>query len=244
VVLTGSEREYLHLISLEIAHHFEEAQVAADFQALAQTVFTELATNAFDHGVVHRKNGTVRIKLTFNEAFFRIEIADSGPGFAVEKTFKELRRAPVNRERQRGLLQVKQIADILEYNVSGNQVKAVLYRKAAGSGVFYTPGPAIARIEVRGKGDLALTEEFRRFVDNFAPQPVAPVLLWVRTDWVCSTFAGTIAKLASLMEEWGKPLAVCVEQGACRKIMEQLGVSALVTMYDSWEAAEAALKQK
>ncbi|MBP5234276.1 MAG: protein kinase [Planctomycetes bacterium] len=244
ITLRADEREYLHLIAQEMGRRLEAEQVPPDFQGCAQTVFTELTANAFDHGVADDEDGRVCLRLELNPAFFRREVEDTGPGFAAREVLRALRAAPPDRERQRGLLQVKQIADLLEYNKKGNRVKAVLYRKAQGSGVYFEMREGVQFVEVRGKGDMALTEEFRRWVDNYAPCATVPVCLMVRTDWVCSMFVGAVAKLSGHMDEAGGRLAVWVERSSCRRIMEQLGVTSFVAIYASLDQAVGALNGK
>lgn len=241
LTLRSDWREYLHLIAREIDHRLETEGVPPDFQGCVQTIFTELAANAFDHGIAGMEDGLVYLRIELNSAFFRLEVEDTGNGFASKEVLAELRRAPLNRERQRGLLQVMQIADILEYNKKGNRVKAVLYRKAEGSGVYLEQRDNVLFVEVKGKGDMALTEELRRWVDNFNVQPRAAVCLMVRTEWVCSMFVGAVAKLSGKIDENGGRLVVWVERSGCRRVMEQLGITTFVEIYSSFEKSVAAL---
>jgi len=138
-------------------------------------------------------------------------------------------------------MQVAGIAD-LTYTPKGNRVKAVLYRKAEGTGVFRHRRDGIEFIEIRGKGDLALAEEFRRFVETYEVQRPARVCLMVRTEWVSSMFVAAIAELNALLAEHGSVLGVWVEHQGCYRIMEQLGITAFVGVYTSLSEAQLNLR--
>lgn len=240
ILLPCDWREYVHLISQEVDNKLEESNVDPEFQGYVQTILTELVANAFDHG--SQENGVIRIRLELNKAFFRIEVEDNGEGFAANEMLHKLRNAPVDRERQRGIIQVLQIADILEYNQKGNKVKAVIYRKSKGSGLFEENRDGIHFVEVKGKGDMALTELFRRWADSFEVADTKAVCLMVRTDWVSSMFVGSIAKIQSKLEEENVYLAIWVERPSCRRIMHQLGLTSFIDIHSSFEKAVTAVK--
>ncbi len=243
VVLKKEWREYMHLIAQEIADRLEQQEANPEFQGYIQTTFTELVSNAFDHGCQGGR-GIIKLRLELNKAFFRLEVEDDGKGFAANKMLEKLRNAPPDRERQRGLIQLLQIVDILEYNDEGNRVKAVLYRKSRGSGIFEERRDDIHFADIRGKGDMALTEEFRRWVDIFPVMRCKKVCLMVRTDWVSSMFVGSVAKLAARIDETGGQLAIWVERPSCRRIMHQLGLNTFVDIFSSFEESVKALKKK
>ena len=134
-----------------------------------------------------------------------------------------------------------QIVDILEYNEKGNRVKAVLYRKSRGSGIFEEFRDGIHFAEIKGKGDMALTEEFRRWVDNYPRTEGARLCLMVRTDWVSSIFVGSITRLASKIEENNGQIAVWVERPSCRRIMHQLGINTFIEVFGLFEKAVTSL---
>lgn len=242
IVMKGQWREYMHLIAQEIADRLEAEKADPEFQGYVQTTFTELVSNAFDHGCPDVASAVVRLRMELNKAFFRLEVEDNGPGFAANQMLEKLRNAPPNRERQRGIIQILQIVDILEYNDQGNCVKAVLYRKSRGSGIFEEFREGIHFTEVKGKGDMALTEAFRRWVDACPVNSSSRLCLLVRTDWVSSMFVGSIARLSSRFEDASARLSIWVERPSCRRIMHQLGINTFVEIYSSFEAAVKALK--
>jgi anti-sigma regulatory factor (Ser/Thr protein kinase)/anti-anti-sigma regulatory factor len=244
VRLRAREREYVHVISRKVEEMLEAEGVDPEFQGYAQTVFTELVANAFDHGCRDRPDGVVRIRLELNEAFFRVEVIDPGPGFAAREMLDRIKDEPLDRERRRGIFQVLGIADLLEYSPKGNHAKAVLYRKSEGSGVFSHTANDILYVEIKGKGDLALAETFRRWVENLHLAEPTRLCLMVRTDWVSSMFVGTIGKLQTAIQESGSALSVWAEHRSCYRIMQQLGVTSFVHIYDSLESAELALRYK
>lgn len=242
IVMRGSWREYMHLVAQEIADRLDQEQADPEFQGYVQTTFTELVSNAFDHGCPDRDHSQIHIRMELNKAFFRLEVEDRGPGFAANEMLRRLREAPANRERQRGIIQILQIVDILEYNETGNRVKAVLYRKSRGSGIFEETREGIRFAEVKGKGDMALTEAFRRWEENFPATKQTRLCLMLRTDWVSSMFVGTIAKLSSKIEETGGRLSIWVERPSCRRIMHQLGINTFVDIHSAFDTAVKALK--
>lgn len=242
IVMRGAWREYMHLIAQEIADRLEEEHADPEFQGYVQTTFTELVSNAFDHGCPVAEHSLVKIRMELNKAFFRLEVEDNGPGFAANAMLTKLREAPANRERQRGIIQILQIVDILEYNETGNRVKAVLYRKSRGSGIFEEMRDGIYFAEIKGKGDMALTEAFRRWVDAVPVKRESRLCLMLRTDWVSSMFVASIARLSSRVEESGARMAIWVERPSCRRIMHQLGINSFVDIHSAFETAVKALK--
>ncbi len=241
ITLPVSGRENTHRIAQKLEEKLLAAKADAEFQGYVQTLFAELVANAFDHGCKGLTDGVVRITLELNDAFFRIEVEDPGPGFEAEKMLQKIKNEPVDRERRRGIMQVMNLADSLTYP-SGNHAKAVLYRKSEGSGIVTRESDDIVYIEIKGKGDLALSEEFRRWVDKYSPRKPEKLCLLVRTDWVSSMFVGTIGKLNSKVKNFGCALSVWVEHRSCLKIMEQLGIRSFVRIYDSPETAKMALR--
>lgn len=236
-------REYTHVIGQALDQRLEAAGVDHEFQGLAQTIFGELVANAFDHGCQDLDTGVVVVRLELNNAFFRVEVIDPGPGFAAQEMLKRLRTERVDRERQRGIFQVAAISEV-RYSKRGNHVKAVMYRKTEGSGIHTSKSGDITYVEIKGKGDLALAESFKRWVENYNAAEPERMCLMVRTDWVSSMFVGTIGKLEGKMDEVGSALSVWVEHRSCFRIMQQLGITSFVHVYDSLEAAEMALRYK
>jgi len=234
-------REYTHLIAQKLEEQLNHIHVDPEFQGFAQTLFAELVANAFDHGCKGIAEGIVRIAMEVNEAFFRIEVEDPGPGFAAQAMLEKIKKEPLDRERRRGIMQILSIADVFTYP-KGNHAKAVLYRKSKGSGITISQSEDITFIEIKGKGDLALAEEFRRWVENYESPEPQRLCLMVRTDWVSSMFVGTIGKLHSKVKAAGSALSVWVEHISCLRIMEQLGIRSFVRIYDSPETAKMALR--
>lgn len=240
LILRNDWREYLHIIAQNIEQRLLATDSPPDFQGYVQTIFAELTANAFDHGVTDDDHGVINLRLELNATFFRLEVEDSGVGFAARETIKTLQQSSPRRERQRGLLQVSHLADLLEFNKKGNKVKAVIYRKSVDSGVEENVRDGITFVEVKGKGDMVLAEEFRRWVDKYAEANTAPLCLMIRTDWVSSMFVGSLAKLSDKMQD--KRFAVWVERSACRRIMQQLGITSFIEIHSSFDKAVAAVK--
>lgn len=242
IKLKCNENEYTHLIARKLEQKLEEGGFDPEFQGYVQTIFTELIANAFDHGCKNLKRGVVRISLDLNEAFFKLEVEDPGPGFAARQMLEKIKKEPLNRERRRGIMQILAIADNLEYSADGKRCKSVIYKKSQGSGIFSKESDGITYVEIKGKGDLALSEEFRKWVDNYPASQPERVCLMIRTEWVSSMFVGTIGKLHSKLKDAGSALSVWAEHRSCYKIMQQLGVTTFVRIQDSLEQAVFALR--
>ena len=148
----------------------------------------------------------------------------------------------MKRERRRGLIQVRKIADSITYSPKGNHVKAVIYKKSRGSGVFVHTSGNIMNVEIKGKCDFALTESFKKWVEDFNIETPHRICLMVRTDWVSSQFVGAIVLLNHKIKDAGSAMSVWTEHKSCYRIMQQLGLTAYVHIYDSLETAQMSLQ--
>ena len=242
VSLLPEWREYVHLIALKVEDRLERAKVDPEFHGYAQTVFAELVANAFDHGCRDVTEGAITIRMELNDAFFSLEVEDPGPGFPAKETLAGIKKESFKRERRRGIMQVSSIADVITYSPKGNHVKVVLYRKSEGSGIFTHEREGIHYVEIKGKGDLALVEQFKRWVDNYDYTTPGRVCMMIRTEWVSSLFVGTMRAFSSNLSEAGSALSVWVEHQSCYRIMQNLGVTVVVHTYTSLGEAELALR--
>jgi anti-sigma regulatory factor (Ser/Thr protein kinase)/predicted Ser/Thr protein kinase len=234
-------KEYTHLVAMKLDEHLEQAKADAGFQGDIQTIFAELLANAFDHGCKDVTEGDVRIRMELNPAFFSLEVEDPGPGFPAEETLEQLKSKPLRRLRGRGMLQVHNIADVVTYSPKGNLVKAILYRKAEGSGIFTHERDGIMFVEIRGRA-FSLPESFKRWAHDYDARTPRRVCLMVRTKYVLSFFMGFIIAFHDALAELGSALTVWVERKNCYKSMEDLGITALVPIYTSFTEAEHALR--
>lgn len=241
ILLLPEWREYIHLVAMKLDKRLETADVDPEFQGYVQTVFGELVSNAFDHGCKDVTEGVVRIRMDLNEAFFSLEVEDPGPGFPAAETLARIKKEPLARQRRRGLIQVASISEVT-YSERGNSVKAVLYRKSEGAGVFPRERGGILLVEIKGKGDFALVESFKRWVDNYDATTPRRICLMVRTKWVSSLFVGTVGALNAKLSENGSALSVWVEHQSCYRIMQSLGITLVVHAYTSLDEAELALR--
>ncbi|RLC74694.1 MAG: hypothetical protein DRI81_13370 [Chloroflexi bacterium] len=87
-----------------------------------QIVFFELVNNAFEHGCKFRRKCRVAVRCTYSRWFIRLEIADSGKGFDLEKTLYTLSQASTSDSSQlpHGLQIVKKLTYGLHTNKKGN----------------------------------------------------------------------------------------------------------------------------
>lgn len=242
VFLRVDWREYTHVIERELDNLLEKEDAEPEFRGYANTLFAELVANAFDHGCKGLSEGTVTIRMELNDVFFKLEVEDPGPGFPAQETMKKIKTESVQRERRRGIIQVMRIADDLTYSPEGNHVKAVLYRKSKGSGVFVSVSDNITNVEIRGKCDFALTESFKKWVEEYSSPASERICLMVRTDWVSSQFVGAIVHLNQKAKQNGSAFSVWTEHKSCFRIMQQLGLTTYVHIYDSLETARMSLR--
>jgi anti-sigma regulatory factor (Ser/Thr protein kinase) len=241
VRLRSDWREYVHMVAQHLDHRLDASGAGGEMRGHAHTAFAELVDNAFEHGCRGAKQGIVAITIDLNSAFLRLEVSDPGEGFNARKVLEEVRSEPLTRERRRGLLLVSQFADILEYSDKGNRVKCVVYCKSEGSGVQSVQRQGYLLVEVKGKGDLALNEEFRRWGEHHPIQPGERLCLAIHLDWVSSMFVGSIGKLQGRVDETGALLTVFVQQSGCYRAMEQLGITSFVRVFEDFDRAEKAL---
>ncbi len=242
ILLKPAWREYMHLVARKLDEHLEMAEVDPEFQGYVQTAFAELVSNAFDHGCKGVEEGLIKIRMELNDAFFRLEVEDPGPGFPAKEKLQRIKNEPVDRERQRGIIQLLHIVDLLEYSAKGNAVKTVLYRKSGGSGIFEQETDGIHFVQIKGKGDLALTELFKRWAEKYPLDAPRRICLMVRTDWVSSMFVGVLGKFHQCIRESGSAMSVWVEYLSCFRIMQQLGVTSFVRVYNSIDEATLDLR--
>ena len=234
-------REYVHLISLRLDERLEKAKADPEFHGYVQTVFAELVANAFDHGCKDAAEGIVKLRMELNDAFFSLEVKDPGLGFDWKETLERVKKEPIQRHRRRGLMQVDSIADVFAYVPPGNHVKAVLYRKKEGSGISAYELDGITFVAVKGRGDLALVEAFRRWVRGYDAATPRRVCLMVHVAWASSLFVGTIIELEGKLTEAASALAVWVEHESCYNNMKMLGITEFIPTFTQYEEAVRAL---
>ena len=234
-------REYVHLIGLSLDERLEEAEVDPEFHGCVQTIFAELVSNAFDHGCKDLEEGFIKLRLELNNAFFSLEVTDPGPGFDAKATLERIRKEPLLRHRRRGLLQVDAMADDITYSPEGNHIKAIVYRKRKGSGIATYERDGITYVAVKGKGDLALVEVFKRWVKEYDTTTLKRVCLMLHMAWVSSLFVGAIIELHSRLTHTGSDLSIWVEHESCYNNMNMLGITGLIPTSTSREDAVRAL---
>jgi len=239
VVIDKENREFTHLVLKAVEARLENTEAVDEFFGYACTVYTELVENAFDHGCSN--NGKVSIQIEITTAFFRIIVEDTGKGFDYKKEIEAIKHEKADRVRRRGIFQILNITKNVSYNESGNKVKAVIYRKSANSKIVTSDTDNIQMIEISGKGDSLLTNEFENYVTGYNLKKPRRVCLMIRTPWVASLFVTQIAALKRKLAEAGSPFCVFVENHSCYKIMKTLGVTELVKTYESMDDALAYL---
>ena len=145
------------------------------------------------------------------------------------------------RHRRRGLLQVDAMADDITYSPEGNHIKAIVYRKRKGSGIATYERDGITYVAVKGKGDLALVEVFKRWVKEYDTTTLKRVCLMLHMAWVSSLFVGAIIELHSRLTHTGSDLSIWVEHESCYNNMNMLGITGLIPTSTSREDAVRAL---
>lgn len=128
-----TERRYLDGTILTILVQVEAAAAAArragggdagpplDLERI-RVALREALANAAEHGNRYRPERTIRVQGRVDPASLWIEVEDEGEGFDAAATLRELEAADSRRERGRGLLFMKGIADEVRYEQGGCRI--------------------------------------------------------------------------------------------------------------------------
>ena len=140
-------------------------------------------------------------------------------------------------------MQVAAVTDTLTFSEKGNQARAVIFRKPEGSGIQGEKNKGIHHLRVSGKGDLALVNGFEKWIDRYSPEEPERLLLRLESKWVSSSFIGCLAGLQEKVRKLGGALALWVEHSSCFEILEKLGVTSFVQVFESLKDAESHLRR-
>jgi anti-sigma regulatory factor (Ser/Thr protein kinase) len=83
-------------------------------------VFSELVSNAFEHGCKDNPSGRVKLRITYSRWFILLDVQDSGAGFNLQETLAASQGEP------HGLGVVKQLTYRLTSNKKGNRLTALI----------------------------------------------------------------------------------------------------------------------
>ena len=100
----------------------------------------------------------------------------------------------------------------------------------------------ITYVEVKGKGDIALAELFRRWVDNYDASTSKRVCLMLHMPWTLSRFVGWIVRFFEKLTEAGSSLSIWVEHRSCYKNIETLGITSFIPASTVFDEAVRALR--
>ncbi len=225
-------------------------QHGKDLVENAAQVLGELVENAIEHGCRGQSAPRVDVELLANRSFFQCIVEDSGPGFDHAATIaaEEGRPASGPGTRGRGLLIVKNLADLLEFNAAGSRVTAMVRKER-----FRIEKEDLARIDSSGVEPVALltidghldsgtfgqlereldrlfdARGVRRFIIDLAP-----------CDYISSSGMGVLVGFSPQVLEAGGRL-VLVANAHVRAVMDMLGLSELFEFAGSAEEARRLL---
>ncbi|HNY13131.1 MAG TPA: SpoIIE family protein phosphatase, partial [Candidatus Wallbacteria bacterium] len=101
-----------------------EQRAIANFErSEAMMIIDELLMNAVEHGNKKDEDKKVYISYILNDYKFEMVIRDEGEGFGIGKVMAGHEKLSLYDRRGRGLLIVKNLVDIIEYNKEGNEVR-------------------------------------------------------------------------------------------------------------------------
>lgn len=96
-----------------------------------RVALAEALSNAAEHGNGYRPERRIRVQGRADDSALWIEVEDEGPGFDVEATTRGLAAKDTRRERGRGILFMKGLADELRFERGGSRVVLCFNRKEA-----------------------------------------------------------------------------------------------------------------
>jgi anti-sigma regulatory factor (Ser/Thr protein kinase) len=92
-------------------------------------IIDEVVMNAIEHGNKFDPEKKVHLNYVFNDYKFEVTIRDEGEGFSVNNVFATHEKLSLYDKRGRGILIIKNLVDLIEYNKEGNEVRVVKYFK-------------------------------------------------------------------------------------------------------------------
>jgi len=128
---TPSAPEYIR----EIIYQLAASAVAVgfcqyDLDTNIKLVLHEAITNAMEHGNGWDQDKQVAIRAEADREFFRVSIADQGPGFDLASLDDPVDKDPLA-ERGRGIFLMKAVMDEVTFTAPGNQVILCKFRACA-----------------------------------------------------------------------------------------------------------------
>jgi len=108
-------------IMQEVQAHIEREELFYD----VKLILSEIFTNALIHG--NRKNPvlTITVEYEISDDFIKARLTDEGPGFNYNDIKDPLAAENIIKFSGRGLFLIRQLADEISFNVSGNSVTIV-----------------------------------------------------------------------------------------------------------------------
>lgn len=119
----ASSIKNLNLLEQELEHYFIVHKVPDDMQLNIVVAATEAVLNAIVHGNGNDEKKMVSVELGFDGKELIISIADQGSGFDANQLPDPTGSDLIDQENGRGILIMKNLADNLEYQLGGREVR-------------------------------------------------------------------------------------------------------------------------
>ncbi len=122
-----SEIENISLIERLIDDISVKHQIHSDVYGKLLLAVVEGVNNAIVHGNKLEKEKNVVVEYAVSEGKIEFLISDSGPGFDYRSLPDPTKPENIERTHGRGIFLMNHLADELEFNDTGNEVKMVFY---------------------------------------------------------------------------------------------------------------------
>jgi anti-anti-sigma factor len=219
---------------------------AEEFVDRALAVARELVANALEHGCKGTEEPRVDVELRSSRSYFKVVVEDNGEGFdssgALEQA--ELAAADPTKARGRGLLMVKQQAQELVFNETGNRVSATLSKEpftvTIDETVSLAPGGVgrIGIVKVDGSLDAHTVDKFESDVGEAVARGLSCIVLdLTECRYISSRGIGAIMTVARRAEKAQGKLVLAGVRKSVRKIFDTMGLDAVLTVAETVEDA-------
>ena len=195
-------------IKNELAGALTDLGLESDFMRRCQVSFSELLSNAVEHGCKGIKGGLVKIMSVFRRGSAIIQVADPGRGFDYETALEKAKSIIVPAtdsgsaadsttsnpsERGRGLAFLLTCADEISYTGGGNEVQARLTNKAR-EGVISFDSSSIGGSNAITSRRLSVEIKNHKVGSNLV---VEAIISGDMDSYNCQAIKGTLADLRS-----------------------------------------------
>lgn len=216
-------------------------------------ILNELFSNAVEYGALWCEDRPIKVECRISIRYVKCVVEDQGPGFDFVKTLADLERSSDKlRDRGRGLLTVRELADKLHFRERGNCVEALIYKKLTSidgrsknlrhfqvgdADVLVVPVPADG---LSNQGCIAFME---KMIQLFKDGLKFAVLDLGAVDYAASVGLGLLAYLLNCAREAGGDLVLANANDLLTRLFKVVQFNHLFKIVRSPEEALALLEK-